>query len=54
MMIHFTEKELQIIRDAVEAEGFIVPEDEINDYAMIVDKIDTMFEETHVRNNNES
>jgi len=53
-MIHFTEKELQIIRDAVEAEGFIVPDDESDDYAMIVDKIDTLFEEKHVRNDNES
>ena len=44
-MINFTEKEWMIIRDAVESEGFLVPEEESDDYAIIIDKIDSYFED---------
>ena len=50
MMNLFTEREWEIIRDAVNSEGFNLSEEEHDEYGIIIDKIETFL---YVRNNNE-
>ena len=51
MMNLFTQREWEIIRDAVESEGFLLPEEQQDEYGIIIDKIETFL---YARNNNES
>ena len=50
-MNFFTEREWEIICDAVESEGFNLPEKEQDEYGIIIDKIETFL---YVRNYDES
>ena len=43
-MFMFSHEEWSIIRDAVESEAFLLPEEESEVYGIIIDKIDAIFQ----------
>ena len=43
-MLMFSHEEWSIIRDAVESEAFLLPEEESEVYGIIIDKIDAIFQ----------